>query len=91
MTLTADVMFVNGIPFLTTLSRLIKLKTVKHIQTQPAVSLSNTLTKVMILYAWGRFFVNLIMMDGEFAKLESSFDLVEINTTAAREHMGQIR
>ena len=30
------------------------------------------------------------MMDGEFAKLESSFDLVEINTTAAREHVGEI-
>ena len=30
------------------------------------------------------------MMDGEFAKLESSFDIVEINTTAAREHVGEI-
>ena len=40
----------------------------------------------MKLYARGGFVVNLIMIDGEFATLESEFDLVEINTTAAREH-----
>ena len=43
-----------------------------------------------MLYARGGFFVNLIMMDGEFATLELSFDLVEINTTAAHEHVGKI-
>jgi hypothetical protein len=42
----------------------------------------------MKLYARGGFVVNLIMMDGEFATLESEFDLVEINTTAACEHVG---
>ena len=30
------------------------------------------------------------MMDGKFATLESEFDIVEINTTAAREHVGEI-
>ena len=35
--------------------------------------------------------MNLIMMDGEFAKLELSFDLVEINTTTAREHVGEVK
>ena len=88
VTLTADIMFVNGVPFLTTLSRKIKLRTVKHIQSQTVALLSNVLTKILKLYVRGRFAVNLIM-DGEFAKLESSFDLVEINTTAAREHVGE--
>ena len=45
----------------------------------------------MKLYARGGFVVNLIMMDRDFAKLESSFDLLEINTTAAREHVGEIK
>ena len=83
-------MFVNGVPFLTTLSRKIKLRTVEHIQSRTAASLSNALTKILKLYARGGFVVNLIMMDGEFAKLESSFELVEINTTAARKHVGKI-
>ena len=86
VTLTADIMIVNGVPFLTTLSRKIKLRTVEHIQSRTVASLSKALTKVLKLYARGGFTVNLIMMDGEFAKLESSFDIVEINTTAAREH-----
>ena len=30
VTLTADIMFVNGVPFLTTLSRKIKLQTIEH-------------------------------------------------------------
>ena len=34
--------------------------------------------------------MNLIMMDQEFATLESEFDIVEINTTAAREHVDEI-
>ena len=76
---------------MTTLSRKIKLRTVEHIQTRTAASLSNALNKVLKLYARGGFLVNLIMMDGEFSKLESSFDLVEINTTAAREHVGEIK
>ena len=90
VTLTVDVMFVNGVPFLTTLYRKIKLRTVEHIQSRTVASLSKALTKVLKLYARGGFVVNLIMMDGEFAKLESSYELVEINTTAAREHAGEI-
>ena len=43
------------------------------------------------MYAWGGFIVNLILMDQEFAKLELPLDLVEINTTAARKHIGEIK
>jgi hypothetical protein len=90
VTLTADIMYVNGVAFLTTLSRKISLQTVEHIQSQSAALLSRALTKVMKLNARGGFVVNLIMMDGKFATLESEFDIVEINTTAAREHVGEI-
>ena len=83
-------MFVNGVPFLTSLSRKIKLRTVEHIQSRTAALLSKALTKVLKLYARGEFVVNLIMMDGEFAELESPFELVEIVTNAAPEHVGKI-
>ena len=76
--------------FLTTLSRKIKLRTVEHVVTQTTASLISALNKVITMYAQGDFIVNFILMDQEFAKLESSFDLVEINTTAAREHVGEI-
>jgi len=34
--------------------------------------------------------INLILVDQEFSKLELSFKLIEINTTAARKHIGEI-
>ena len=64
-------------------SRKIKLQTVAHIQSQISALLSNALTKVIKMYARGGFTVNLILMDQEFAKLELSLDLVEINTAAS--------
>jgi hypothetical protein len=44
----------------------------------------------MKLYARGGFIVSLIMIDGKFDKLELEFELIEINTTAACEHVGKI-
>ena len=44
----------------------------------------------MKMYTRGGFIVNIILLDQEFAKLESSFDLIEINTTATQEHIGEI-
>jgi hypothetical protein len=76
VTLTADIMYVNGVAFLNTLSRKISLQTVEHIQSRSAVLLIRALTKVMKLYARGGFIVNLIMMDGKFPTLESEFDLI---------------
>ena len=53
VTLTVDVMFVNGLLCLTTLSRKIKLHTVEHVQTQTAAFLSSALNKVIKMYARG--------------------------------------
>ena len=56
VTLTADLMYVNGVTFLTTLSRKIKLRTIEHVQTRTVASLSNALNKVLKLYARGGFY-----------------------------------
>ena len=34
--------------------------------------------------------VRLVLMDMEFEKIKDNFDKVEVNTTAAREHVGEI-
>ena len=61
--LTADVMFVCGIPFLVTRSRGIKFNTVEFIPSRKAGQLANSLKKVLYLYARGGFIVNVIFMD----------------------------
>ena len=42
--------------------------------------------KIICIYARGGFMFNVIFMDQEFDKIESEVELVQINTTAAREH-----
>jgi hypothetical protein len=89
--ITADVIFVNGIAFLTTLSQKLQLSTVKQLPLRTVTQLSNSLTKIVRLYARAGFIVCVIMMDQEFNKVEDACNMVEINTTAAREHVGKIK
>ena len=90
MTLTADVMFVNSAPFLVTLSRKIRLLTVEFLPSHTAAKLTDYLVKVSKLYARGGFTVRTILMDQEFDNVKDKMPTLEVNTTAAREHVGKI-
>ena len=83
-------MFVCGIPFLVTYSRSIKYTTSEYIPTRTAGQLAKSLMKVVYGYARGGFVVNLMLMDGEFKKIKDVLPFVEVNTTAAREHVPEI-
>ena len=89
-TLAADVMFVHSIPSLVNFSRKIRLITVEHVPTSTAVQLAKSLMNIIKLYARGRLVIRLFLMDMEFEKIKDKVGLVEINTTAAREHVGEI-
>jgi hypothetical protein len=88
--LAADVMFVNGLPFFVSLSRGIKLLTVEFTPSRTIDQLSSKLKKVIYVYRRAGFRVRCVLMDMEFEKLVDSFDEGLINTTAAREHVGDI-
>eukprot|EP00957_Ditylum_brightwellii_P147609 11241350-Ditylum_brightwellii.AAC.1 len=87
--LTADVMFVNGLAFFTTLGRDIRFGTVEHILSRTAKQLAKSLMKVVKLYALGNFFIRTVITDGEFEKIRPEVDL-DVNISAAREHVGEI-
>ena len=63
VTLTEDVMFVNGVPFLVTFSRKIQLFTFQFFPSRTSVQLSIHLTKVVKLYARSSFSIRTILMD----------------------------
>jgi hypothetical protein len=84
-------MFVNGIAFLITLSQKLRLATIKQLPTRTATQLRNSLTKIGRLYACTGFIIRVIMMDQEFDKVEDTNEMVEINTTAACKHVGEIK
>jgi|SaaInl74LU_5_DNA_1037368.scaffolds.fasta_scaffold28803_1 hypothetical protein len=83
-------MYFNGIPFLTTVSQDIGFLTAEFLINRSAAQLSNSLTKDLQCYARGGFVVRVIMMDNEFAPLSDLLLVVEIDTTAAGEHVGLI-
>ena len=83
-------MFVNGIPFFTTLSRDIRFGTAKHVPSRTAKQLAKSLMKIVKLYAVGGFVVRNVIMDGEFEKVKPEVELIDINISAAREHVGEI-
>ena len=90
VTLTADVMFVSGIPFLVTFSRNINFRTAECVPRRTAELLAKSIKKVISLYARGGFIVNLALMHKEFDKGQEHIPFLQINTTAAREHVGEI-
>ncbi len=83
VTLVADVMFVNGLPFLVTSLRGISLVTIEFLPSRTAKRLALTLERVLKVYARGGFVVQTMMMDMEFKKLVDLLPNVAINTTAA--------
>ncbi len=83
VTLTADVMFVNGLPFFVTLSCYIKLITIEFLPSRTIPMLCNTLKKTLTIYRRGGFTVRTCLMDMEFEKMVNNMAEVIINTTAA--------
>ena len=91
VTLTVDVMFVNGLPFLVTLSQKIKLFTFELLLSCIAAQLSSHLTKVARIYSRGGFSIGTIFMDQEFDKVVEKIPEIKVNAAAAREHVKEIK
>jgi hypothetical protein len=83
VTLAADVMFCNGLPFFVTVSRDIKLITVEFLPSRTVESLCSKLSKVLKVYRRGGFAVRTCLMDMEFKPLVDDFEEAVINVTAA--------
>ena len=68
VTITADIMFVNGIAFLITFSRKVRLLTVEHVVTRTAESLTQSINKIININSQGGFTINAVLMGMEFEK-----------------------
>jgi hypothetical protein len=90
VTSVAHVLFVNGLPFLVTSSRGISLITIEFLPLQTEKCLALTLEQVIRVYGVAGFIVQVSLMDMEFKKLKDVLPNITINTTAAREHVGEI-
>jgi hypothetical protein len=90
VTLVADIMFVNGLPFLVTSSRGISLVMIEFLSSQTAKCSAITYKRVKRVYGTVGFIVQVDLMDTEFDKLKVILPNIMINTMVAREHVGEI-
>ena len=91
VTLAANVMFVNSVPFLVSVSRNINLITIEHAPSpRTASSLGSLLQRIIRVDARASFTVQSILMDIEFKKVRDHVPMLDVNTTAASEHVRDI-
>jgi hypothetical protein len=91
VTISADVFFVNKIPFLLTISRHLAFTTVSHLEDQKMTTIFKHFRAVYKLYENRGFKINLLLVDGEFAALQALVHDMEqaprVNLTSANEHV----
>ena len=94
VTLCANVMYVNGIPMMVTLSRNIKFGTVEVLPSHTEPNLINSLMSAMRMYSQRGFRVTLLLIDGEFdtdgIREGVAAEGMTLNPTARDEHVGDI-
>jgi len=88
VTLAIDIMFVNKIPFLVTVSRNIRFVTVTDLANRQSTTVEKALHGVIKLYRHRGFGVTTILCDQEFECLRPTFPF--LNTCGADEHVPEI-
>jgi hypothetical protein len=90
VTLVADIIFVNSVPFLVLASRNINLITIEHAPKRTASQLGHLLQHIINVYGQASFQVHTILMDNEFEKVRDHVPMIDMNTPAAAEHVAEI-
>ena len=92
VTLCVDLMYVNKVPLLVTLSRNIKFGTMEAVADRKETTLLKSIKGVISLYKKAGFKVTVALMDGEFVPLRGGLaELgIRLNETSRDEHVGDV-
>jgi hypothetical protein len=90
VTLAVDVMFVNGVPFLGSLSQGINPVAAEHTPSRTAKQLAAGIRHIMDLYLHGGFQVGTMLINNKFEKLRVLIPILIMNTTVAKEHLPKV-
>ena len=92
VTLCIDLMYVNKVPLLVTLSRNVKFGTVEAVKDRKETTLMKSITTVVTLYRKAGFTVTTALMDSEFVPLCGGLAEIGItlNETSRDEHVGDV-
>jgi hypothetical protein len=94
VTLTADIFFVNKIPFFLTLSRKISFTAVNHLSDRTTKTIFKAYEEIHKFYLNRGFHITKIHVDNEFAPLQVLIQSMpggpKVNLTSANEHVPEI-
>ena len=91
VTIVVDVMFVDNIPCLITMSSGIRFITFDHVPTHTAKQISRIIKRIIRLYSRGNMVVQTILMDMYFGKtIYEMMNHTVVNTSDAKEDVGEI-
>ena len=86
--LTMDIMFINKVAFLVTISRNLKFGTVKALPNRQIPTITQPLRPVITLYKHRGFKVSAILADNEFEAIRPDFPM--LNCAAGNEHVPEV-
>jgi hypothetical protein len=92
VTLCIDVMYVNNIAMLVSISRNIRFATVEALADKSGKNLMTAIKSIVRLYRLAGFQVRRVLMDGEFTKIRDALSDIGIlyNETGRDEHVGEV-
>jgi hypothetical protein len=92
--LTADIFFVNKIPFFLTLSRKICFTAVNHLANRTVPHIFKAFKEIYQYYLQRDFHITVLHVDGEFAPLKTMIETIPggptVNLASANEHVPEI-
>ena len=88
--LCVDICFINNVPFLATISRNIKLRTVDHVKNTTDATILTSLRQVMHIYLYRGFNITHIHADNGFRGLVNALLPTVLNICSAGEHVPEI-
>ena len=85
-----DIMFINKLLFLVSISRGLKFNTVEYLSSKNDIALVTSIDKLVSYYKSHGLHVGTMSVDPEFQFLEENVLSTNLNTTGARDHVPEV-
>ena len=90
VTLCIDILYVNQMPFLHTISRKLQFRTIEYMPSENQETILSCLQKVINIYRARGFVIEYICGDGQFECVRENVRPIHLNTSSAGEHVPEI-
>ena len=87
---STDIMLINKLPFLVSISRRLKFATIEYLSIKNEISLVTSINKIVSYYKSHGLHVGKMFVDSEFQFLDEKLVSNTLNTTEEHEHVPEV-